>query len=293
MPAFILSTESTVNLTDKELRARNIPYIHYHFTLDGQEYDDDFGVSLPMHDLYQRMLAGSSVTTSQISVGDYCTYFESLLSQAQGQILHLAMSSGVSGSAHSAQKAAQMVMEKHPDCCIQVIDTLCIAGGLALISLACADLRDEGKSLEETAQWALEHRLCVQHWFYSTDLTFYIRGGRISRTSGMLGQMLKICPLMHVDAKGKLEVVQKIRTRKKSMQAAVEKMAALAEGGTSYHQRCLINDSDPADAADLRRALLETFPQLKDIGTYSLGATLGCHTGPGTVSVFFWGEARK
>jgi DegV family protein with EDD domain len=292
MAAFILSTESTVNLTDKDLRARNIPYIHYHFTLDGRDYADDFGVSMPMHDLYKHMLAGSSVTTSQIPVGDYYAYFQGLIASGS-PVLHLAMSSGISGSAQSAQKAAQMVMDKYPGARIRVIDTLCIAGGQALMTLACADLRDAGAGLDETADWALAHRLEVQHWFYSTDLTFFIRGGRISRASGLLGQMLNICPLMHVNAKGSLEVVQKIRTRKKSMHAALEKMQALADGGASYSRPCLINDSDPADAADLRRALLEAFPNIGKVPTYSLGATIGCHTGPGTVALFFWGQARK
>lgn len=292
MTDFILSTESTVNLTDKRLQSRNIPYIHYHFLLDGEDYLDDFGASMPMHDLYNRMLAGSSVTTSQIAVGAYCDYFEELLSSGR-DVLHLAMSSGISGSAQSAEKAAEMMREKYPDRRVRVVDTLCIAGGLGLIVEACADLRDAGRSLDEIYDWAMAHRLEVQHWFYSTDLTFFIRGGRISRASGLLGQMLNICPLMTVTETGALTVHQKIRTRKKCMRAALAKMLSLAHNGEHYSDRCFINDSDPADAADLRREVLAVFPEIKELSSYSLGATIGCHTGPGTVAIFFWGSPRS
>ena len=157
-----------------------------------------------------------------------------------------------------------------------------------------ADLRDEGKSIGEVHAWAEEHKLNLHHWFFSTDLTFYIRGGRISKASGFFGTMLNICPLLNMDDQGKLIPRFKIRTKKKVIRAVVDKMEEYAEGGLDYSGKCYISQSACIeDAREVARLVEERFPKLNGkVEINNIGTTIGSHTGPGTVAVFFWGSKR-
>ena len=158
-----------------------------------------------------------------------------------------------------------------------------------------ADLRDEGKTLEEAAAWIEENKLRLHHWFFSTDLTFYIRGGRISKTAGTVGMVLGICPLLNMDREGRLIPRQKIRTKKKVIQEIVNKMKEHAQDGADYSGKCYISQSacreDAEKVADL---VEEAFPKLSGkVVINNVGTTIGSHTGPGTVALFFWGDDRK
>ena len=157
-----------------------------------------------------------------------------------------------------------------------------------------ADLRDEGKSIGEVHAWAEEHKLNLHHWFFSTDLTFYIRGGRISKASGFFGTMLNICPLLNMDDQGKLIPRFKIRTKKKVIRAIVDKMEEYAEGGLDYSGKGYISQSACIeDAREVARLVEERFPKLNGkVEINNIGTTIGSHTGPGTVAVFFWGSKR-
>jgi len=157
-----------------------------------------------------------------------------------------------------------------------------------------ADLRDEGKSIGEVHAWAEEHKLNLQHWFFSTDLTFYIRGGRISKASGFFGTMLNICPLLNMDDQGKLIPRFKIRTKKKVIRAIVDKMEEYAQDGLDYSGKCYISQSACLeDAKEVARLVEERFPKLNGkVEINSVGTTIGSHTGPGTVALFFWGSRR-
>lgn len=155
-------------------------------------------------------------------------------------------------------------------------------------------MRDAGKSLEEVYLFAEDNKLKLQHWFFSTDLTHFKRGGRISATAATLGNILNLCPLMNVDYVGKLIVRQKIRGKKKVIAEIVNKMIELAEGGKDYNGKCFIScsacEDDARKVADL---VEETFPNLNGkVEINSIGAVIGAHTGPGTVALFFWGEKR-
>jgi DegV family protein with EDD domain len=157
-----------------------------------------------------------------------------------------------------------------------------------------ADLRDEGKSMEEIYDWAIAHRLYLQHWFFSTDLTFYIKGGRISKAAGLIGGVLNICPLLNVDNNGKLIPRFKIRTKKKVIRTIVDKMEEYAENGLDYSGKCYISQSDCYEDARQVADLIEArFPKLNGkVEINSVGTTIGSHTGPGTVALFFWGSER-
>ena len=158
-----------------------------------------------------------------------------------------------------------------------------------------ADLRDEGKSLSEVADFAEKNKRRLQHWFFSSDLTFYIRGGRISKTSGFIGGLLNICPLLNVDYQGCLIPRYKIRTKKKVIKAIVDQMIEHAENGTDYSGKCYISNSACYEDARAVADLVEkNFPKLDGkVVINSIGTTIGSHTGPGTVALFFWGDERK
>ena len=157
-----------------------------------------------------------------------------------------------------------------------------------------ADLRDEGRSIEEVCAWAENHKREVNHWFFSTDLTFFIKGGRISKAAGFIGGVMNICPMLNVDFEGKLIPRMKIRTKKKAIVEVVKIMKKLAKDGLDYSDKCYISNSACYDDAKAVADLVEeTFPKLKgNVVINSVGTTIGSHTGPGTVALFFWGKER-
>ena len=157
-----------------------------------------------------------------------------------------------------------------------------------------ADLRDGGTSIEEARDWALSHRLELHHWFFSGDLTCYVRGGRISRTAGLFGTLLHICPLLDVDAAGRLTPRFKIRGKDKAIRAIVEQMQLHARDGSGYDGKCYISQSACfEDARQVAKLVEEGFPALNGkVEINTIGPTIGSHTGPGTVALFFWGDKR-
>ena len=294
MSDYILSCSSTVDLTPQQMKERNIRYVCFHFILDGQDHKDDMGQSIAPEELYSRMVAGAEAKTSQVALGEYTEYFEQLLQEGK-DILHVEFSSGLSGSYNSARLVVEDLKEKYPDRKIYLVDSLAASSGYGLIMETLADMRDAGKSVEELYQWIEENRLRMHHWFFSTDLTFYIRGGRISKTAGAVGTLLGICPLLNMDNLGRLQPREKIRTKKKVIRRIVEMMEAHAQDGTEYSGKCYICQSACLDDAKAVAALVEEkFPKLQEkVEIYPSGATIGSHTGPGTVALFFWGDERK
>lgn len=294
MGEYIISCCSTADLTKEHFINRDIHYICFHYELDGKQYRDDLGESMSFADFYQAMKDGADTKTSQINADEFEEYWEPFLKEGK-DILHVTLSSGISGVYNSANIAKEMLEERYPDRKIYVADSLCAASGYGLLMDKVADLRDEGKSVEELYQWVLDNRQKLHHWVYSSDLTFFIKGGRISKTSGFIGQMLNICPMINVDKEGKLAVVQKIRSKRKAMDAIVKKMEELAEGGHDYEGKCYICHSACYEDAKTVAAMAESrFPKLNGpVEIYDIGTTIGSHTGPGTIAIFFWGTERQ
>lgn len=293
MSEFIISCCSTADLSREHFESRKIAYIYFHYEIDGKEYPDDLGQSIPFDKFYQMMANGSETRTSQINTEEYAEYFEGFLKEGK-DILHLTLSSGISGTINSANIARDILLEKYPDRKIYILDSLGASSGYGLLMDKLADLRDEGKSIEQLYDWAIQNRLKLQHWFFSSDLTFFIKGGRVSKTAGFVGTVLNICPLLNVDLNGKLIPRYKIRTKKKVIAAIVDKMKELAQDGLDYSDKCYISQSacyeDARAVADLVEA---TFPKLKGkVKINDIGTTIGSHTGPGTVALFFWGSER-
>ena len=293
MSNYILSCCSTADLDEQHLNERDIKYICFHFELDGKEYPDDLGKSISFKDFYDSMANGAMTKTSQVSVGEYVEYFESFLKDGK-DALHATLSSGISGTLNSATIARDQLKDKYPDRKLYVIDSLAASAGYGLFMNKLADLRDEGMSIDDLYQWAIEHRLECQHWFFVSDLKYLIRGGRVSKVAGTIGNVLNICPLMNVDYQGRLIVRSKIRGKGAVIKAQVEKMVQLADGGLDYDGDCYISNSDCYDDARAVADLIEEkFPKMKGkVKIYSIGTTIGSHTGPGTVALFFWGSQR-
>lgn len=293
MSNYVISCCSTADLTQEQYDARDIKFLLFNFELDGKQYKDDLGASIPFPEFYKAMEDGLMTKTSQPNASDYDEYFRPFLQEGK-DIIHLVLSSGISGAINSAKISESNMREEFPDRKIYVIDSLAACGGFGLIMEKMADLRDGGMGIDELAAWVEEHKLEANHWFFPTDLTYLVRGGRVSKASGFFGNMLNICPLLNVDFEGHLIPRAKIRTKKKVIQATADKMLELANNGADYDEMCIINHSQCYDDAKaLADAIVERMPKLKDkIVINYIGTTIGSHTGPGTVALFFWGAKR-
>lgn len=294
MGDYIISCCSTADLTEEHFRSRDIHYICFHYELDGKQYPDDLGKSMPFPEFYAAMANGAMTKTSQINAEEFEAYFEPFLKDGK-DILHVCLSSGITGVINSAMIAKTILEEKYPQRKVCIVDSLAASSGYGLLMDKIADQRDAGLSLGELEQWILAHRLEVNHWFFSTDLTFYIRGGRISKTAGFVGGLLNICPLLNVNDEGKLIPRSKIRTKRKVIAAIVERMKENAANGADYADKCYISQSACLEDAKAVAALVEEyFPHLKGkVEINDIGTTIGSHTGPGTVALFFWGKRRE
>lgn len=243
---------------------------------------------------FMRQAAGAQTKTAQINAYEFEEYFEPFLKDGK-DVLHLCLSSGITGVINSARMAKEHLEKKYAGRKIYLVDSLAASSGCGLLMDKLADLRDGGMDLETLFQWAEANKLRVHHWFFSTDLSFYIRGGRISnKTAGTVGSILGICPLLNVSVDGKLILREKIRSKRRVIQTLVEKMERYGDGGLEYSGKCYLSHSgcyeDARQAADLVEA---RFPKLNGpVEINSIGTTIGSHTGPGTVALFFWGTAR-
>ncbi len=294
MDTYILSCCSTADLPKKHFQDRRISYICFHYEMDGKRFLDDLGETMDFKEFYDRMAKGADTKTSQINVAEFEEYFRRLLKDGH-DILHVTLSSGLSGVVNSANIAANSLREEFPERKIYIVDSLGASSGYGLLMDRLADLRDEGKSIEEVYQFTVSNRLKLHHWFFSTDLSFYVKGGRISRTAGTVGSVLGVCPLLNMDAEGHLVPRYKIRTKRKVIAAIVDKMKEHAENGRDYSRKCYISHSDcTADAHAVAALVEEAFPQLDGkVQINYIGTTIGSHTGPGTVALFFWGDERE
>ena len=293
MSDYIISCCSTADLTKEHFESRQINYICFHYELNGKEYVDDLGQSMDFHEFYRAMANGATTKTSQVNADEFIEYFTPFLEQGK-DILHVTLSSGISGVHNSAMVAKQDLEERFPERKIFIVDSLGASSGYGMIMDKLADLRDGGMGLEELYQWAEANKLKLHHWFFSTDLSFYVRGGRISKTAGFVGSVLELCPLLNMDNLGRLIPRFKIRTKKKVIQAIEKKMEENAENGLEYADKCYISQSDCYEDARAVADLVEkNFPNLKGkVEINHIGTTIGSHTGPGTVALFFWGCER-
>ncbi len=293
MSDYVLTSCSPADLSKEKFSALRIPYVCFHYELGGTTYSDNLWANTTPRAFYQAMLDGAETKTSQVNVMEYINFWRPFLEEGK-DIVHVTLSSGISGTLNSALTAAESLKREYPDRRIAVVDSLAASSGFGLLLSAMAEKRDAGASLDELVSFAEKRKLYLHHWFFSSDLTFYIRGGRVTKTAGFFGKLLNICPMLNVNNQGRLIPREKIRTKKKAILAIVERMKEHAEGGASYSGPCFISHSDRAeDAAKVAALIGEAFPKLRGkIEIYPIGSTIGAHTGPGTIALFFWGDLR-
>ena len=292
--SFVLSGCSTADLTREHFESRGISYLCFHYSLNGKDYLDDLGQSIPFNEFYQAMRDGAETQTSQINISEYLQYFTSILETGR-DILHLSLSSGISGSVNSARNAAAIAAERFPDRKIYIVDSLAASSGYGLLLDKLADLRDSGATIDEVRDWAESNKRRLHHWFFTSDLTFFVKGGRVSKAAGFFGGLLGVCPLLNVDYEGRLIPRSKIRGKQNVIREIVERMASFADDRKAYSGKCYMCQSDCYDDARAVADLVESrFPALDGpVKIYDIGTTIGSHTGPGTVALFFWGDERK
>lgn len=293
MSDYILSCCSTADLTKEHFLKRDINYICFHYELDGVQYPDDLGETMPFDKFYQAMVDGADTKTSQINADEFEEYFEPFLKEGK-DIIHVCLSSGITGVMNSANLAKEAMLEKYPDRKIYIVDSYAAASGYGLLMDTLADLRDGGMSIDELYTWVEENKLNLQIWFFTSDLTFFVKGGRVSKTSGFVGNMLSICPLLNMDMEGRLIPRYKIRTKRKVIEAIVKQMEEHADNRLDYEGKVYLSHSACYDDARAVADLIESrFTKLKDkVQIYDIGTTIGSHTGPGTVALFYWGDKR-
>lgn len=294
MSDYVLSCCSTSDMPIDFFKTRNVNLICFHFTIDGVEYPDDLGQTISFEDFYKGISDGNQPTTSQVNVEQYIESFEPFLKDGK-DVLHITLSSGLSGTYNSARIAREELLEKYPDRKILIVDSLGASSGYGLLVNTAADLRDEGKSIDDVFDFLQENKLNVNHWFFSTDLTSYLRGGRISATSAWFGTVLKICPLLNMNSEGKLIPREKIRGKNKVIEEIVSKMETHAQNGLNYSGKCYISHSACMDDAKTVADLVESkFKKLDGkVLINNIGTVIGSHTGPGTVALFFFGDKRE
>ena len=293
MSDYILSCCSTADLSREHFQRIGVHYACFHYFLDGVEYPDDLGQSIPFPDFYEAMADGAETRTSQVSISEYLDLWTPFLEEGK-DVLHVTLSTGISGTYNSAENAAAIARERYPERKIYVVDSLGASSGYGLLMDTLAAKRDEGMGIDELRDWVEENKLRLHHWFFSTDLTFYVRGGRISKAAGIFGGLLNICPLLNMDDLGRLMPREKIRTKKKVIAAIVDRMEETAENGLDYDGKCFISMSAcEEDAQEVARLVEARFPRLNGkVLINNIGTTIGSHTGPGTVALFFWGVKR-
>ncbi len=286
---FKIMTDSTADLPLEYLEEHNIGCVNLSYIMDGVVYGQ--GVEMPYQEFYANMRSGKMPTTSQVNPEEAKVYMEKMLLENK-ELLYLAFSSGLSGTYNSGRIAAQELMEERPDCKIIVVDTLSASLGEGLVVHKAVAMRDAGKTIEETADWVMKHRLNFVHVFTVDDLFHLYRGGRVSKASAILGTLASIKPKLHVDDEGHLVLIGKVRGRKKSLLALVDYMDEKMGSYRDANDIVFISHGDSLEDAEFVRDTIKERYGIENFLISNVGPTIGAHSGPGTIALFFMGESR-
>lgn len=289
MSEVVLLADSCCDLPPSFFTEYNIPYVSLSFSFKGKEYFDDMGQTVSLSDFYNAVRDGEMPTTSQINVQAYLDFFKRHVQPGQSAV-YLAFSSGLSGSCQSAFMAVNQLKEENPAWDIVVVDSLAASMGEGLLMYHAAQLHKQGKSRDEIVQWLESNKLRLAHWFTVEDLHHLRRGGRLSATSAVIGTLLQIKPVLHVDNEGHLIPMSKVRGRKNSLEALAQKLSDTIEHPDE--QVIFISHGDSlGDAEYLARLIRDRVP-VQDIMIHGIGPVIGSHSGPGTIALFFLGSGR-
>ena len=287
MREFVITVNSTVDLPKEWLEERHVPVMPLKYTIDGETYPDMDGLSAK--EFFQKLREGHMSVTSQINPDEAREMLEPIVKEGK-DILHLAFSSGLSGTYNSMRIAAEELSEEYPDAKIVVIDTLCACMGEGLLLHKALQLKEQGKTLDEIAAWVEENKLHICHNVTVDDLNHLHRGGRISRTAAVLGTLVQVKPIIHMDNDGKLQVIGKERGRRKSLNKIVDMAVEQAQGWEN--DLVMITHGDCLEDAQYVKKRVKEKMGVQNVLINNIGTVIGSHTGPGVVAVFCMGNKR-
>ena len=275
------------NLPKEYLQAKQVPIISLSYIMDGVTYEEMDGLS--HKEFFEKLRAGSLPTTSQINPEQAREALEPFAKEGK-DILYIGFSSGLSGSYNSVRMAAEDLKEEYPDINIIAIDSLCACMGEGLLLYKALELKEHGMSMEEIAKWVEANKLHICHNVTVDDLNHLHRGGRISKTTAVVGSMIKIKPIIHMSDEGKLVVIGKERGRKKSLVSIVDRMEKQMQGYDN--DIVMITHGDCIEDAEFVKKQVEERFGIHNVMINGIGSVIGSHTGAGVVAVFFMGDKR-
>lgn len=287
MNEFVIVSDSTVDLPKEYLQSKQVPIISLSYIMDGVTYEEMDGLS--HKEFFEKLRAGSLPTTSQINPEQAREALESFTKEGK-DILYIGFSSGLSGSYNSVRMAAEDLKEEYPDINIITIDSLCACMGEGLLLYKALELKEHGMSMEEIAKWVEANKLHICHNVTVDDLNHLHRGGRISKTTAVVGSMIKIKPIIHMSDEGKLVVIGKERGRKKSLVSIVDRMEKQMQGYDN--DIVMITHGDCIEDAEFVKKQVEERFGIHNVMINGIGSVIGSHTGAGVVAVFFMGDKR-
>lgn len=290
MEKYMITTETTADLPESYIQENELGIMFLSYTIDGETYEH--GNELPVKEFYEKMRNGSLPTTSQINPDGAKEVFLNMMTQHDCDILHIAFSSGLSGTYNSIRIAAEDLAEEHPEHKVIVIDSLAASLGEGLLVHKALENRKNGMSLEENAKWLEENKLHLVHNFTVDDLFHLHRGGRVSKTAAILGTMINLKPILHVDDDGHLIPLSKVRGRKKSLITLVDSMEQQMGSYRQQNDIAFICHGDCEEDAQYLADLVKQRFGIESFIINHIGPTIGAHSGPGTIAVFYLGEYR-
>ena len=289
MSEYVITTDNNSDLPEKYLKDHGVGCMYLSYSMDGKNYTH--GNFLPEHEFYEAMRNGSMPTTAQVNPENAKALLEPYLKEGK-DILHIAFSSALSGTYNSTRIAADELQEEYPDRKIIVVDSLSASLGQGLLVWLAQQKKELGQTLEEVADWAEKNKLKMVHLFTVDDLNHLYRGGRVSRTTAIVGSMLNIKPVLHVDNEGKLTAIGKVRGRKKALQELIKLMDEKIGIFGADCDTIFISHGDCEQDAQYVAAKVKEKYNIKNIIINQVGATIGAHSGPGTMALFFMGDVR-
>ena len=289
MSEYVITTDNNSDLPEKYFKDHGVGCMYLSYSMDGKNYTH--GNFLPEHEFYEAMRNGSMPTTAQVNPENAKALLEPYLKEGK-DILHIAFSSGLSGTYNSSRIAAEELMEEYTDRRIIVVDSLSASLGQGLLVWLAQQKKELGQTLEDVADWAEKNKLKMVHLFTVDDLNHLYRGGRVSRTTAIVGSMLNIKPVLHVDNEGKLTAIGKVRGRKKALQELVKLMDEKIGSFGADCDTIFISHGDCEQDAQYVAAKVKEKYNIKNIIINQVGATIGAHSGPGTMALFFVGDVR-
>ena len=290
MSDFIILTDSSADLSAEMAQELDVQVIPLSFIMEGRTYRDfPDNREMDPHLFYEALRQGEEATTAAVNVGQYTEALEPLL-QAGKDVLILAFSSGLSATYNASRLAVEELSAQYPDRRLYTVDTLCASLGQGLLVWYAAKARERGGTIEEVRDWVEDRKLNLCHQFTVDDLHFLKRGGRISAATALVGSVLQVKPVLHVDNEGHLVNIGKVRGRQAALKALVDRMEATAIDSGSL--TVFISHGDCLEDAQTVAGMVKKRFGVQNICINYVGPVIGAHSGPGTVALFYIGTNR-